>query len=152
MNDLKNASPLFLYCCVATVYAYAAAPASYYKDCENKGGKDLLTALYQTITSHTRVSYDGLWNVYKTSDIRSDGTVWDMYSTKHWRVCAEHCGNYKLVGDCINREHSFPKSWFNDASPMVSDAFHVYPTDGKVNGQRSNYPFRRMCRRHTPVF
>lgn len=24
---------------------------------------------------------------------------------------------------------------------MVSDAFHVYPTDGKVNGQRSNYPF-----------
>lgn len=24
---------------------------------------------------------------------------------------------------------------------MRSDAFHVYPTDGKVNGQRSNYPF-----------
>ena len=24
---------------------------------------------------------------------------------------------------------------------MVSDAFHVYPTDGKVNGQRSNYPY-----------
>lgn len=24
---------------------------------------------------------------------------------------------------------------------MVADAFHVYPTDGKVNGQRSNYQF-----------
>ena len=24
---------------------------------------------------------------------------------------------------------------------MVSDAFHIYPTDGRVNGQRSNYPF-----------
>lgn len=24
---------------------------------------------------------------------------------------------------------------------MVSDAFHVYPTDGKVNGMRSNFPF-----------
>ncbi len=24
---------------------------------------------------------------------------------------------------------------------MVSDAFHIYPTDGKVNGIRSNYPF-----------
>ena len=24
---------------------------------------------------------------------------------------------------------------------MVTDAFHVYPTDGKVNGQRSNYPY-----------
>lgn len=24
---------------------------------------------------------------------------------------------------------------------MVSDAFHIYPTDGKVNGQRSNFPY-----------
>lgn len=24
---------------------------------------------------------------------------------------------------------------------MVSDAYHIYPTDGKVNGQRSNYPY-----------
>ena len=24
---------------------------------------------------------------------------------------------------------------------MKSDAFHIYPTDGKVNNQRSNYPF-----------
>lgn len=24
---------------------------------------------------------------------------------------------------------------------MMSDAFHIYPTDGKVNGQRSNYPY-----------
>lgn len=140
ITDIKRVA-IVLLCCVATVGIYAAAPASYYSNCENKGGKDLLSALYQTITSHTRVSYDGLWNVYKTSDVRADGTVWDMYSTKHWRVGAEHCGNYKLVGDCINREHSFPKSWFNDASPMMSDAFHVYPTDGKVNGQRSNYPF-----------
>ena len=140
INNLKSAATIF-FCCVATMYTYAAAPASYYGKCENKGGKDLLSSLCQTITDHTRVSYDGLWNVYKTSDIRTDGTVWDMYSTKHWRVGAEPCGNYKLVGDCINREHSFPKSWFNDASPMMSDAFHIYPTDGKVNGQRSNYPF-----------
>jgi hypothetical protein len=34
-----------------------------------------------------------------------------------------------------------PKSWFGEAAPMVSDAFHIYPTDGKVNGQRSNYPY-----------
>lgn len=24
---------------------------------------------------------------------------------------------------------------------MVSDAFHIYPTDGKVNGQRSSFPY-----------
>ena len=45
------------------------------------------------------------------------------------------------MGDCVNREHSFPKSWFKEGQPMVSDAFHVYPTDGKVNGQRSNFPY-----------
>lgn len=124
----------------------AAPPAGYYKNCENKGGADLLKALYNTVGNHTVVSYDGLWDVYKTSDVRPNGTVWDMYSTKEWKVGAEHCGNYKNVGDCINREHSMPKSWFNDKSPMVSDAFHLYPTDGKVNGQRSNYPYGECAR------
>jgi endonuclease I len=53
----------------------------------------------------------------------------------------DQCGNYGGEGDCYNREHSFPKSWFNDAAPMVTDLFHIYPTDGYVNGMRSNYPF-----------
>lgn len=128
------------------VSVQAAAPANYYSKCENKGGKDLLTALKDVVGNHTVVSYDGLWDVYKTSDVRPNGTVWDMYSTKEWVVGKEHCGNYKNVGDCINREHSMPKSWFNDASPMYSDAFHLYPTDGKVNGQRSNYPYGECAR------
>lgn len=119
----------------------AQAPDGYYASCEGKSGQALLTALYNTISSHTTVSYDGLWEVYKTSDVRANGKVWDMYSTKEWTVGAEHCGNYSVVGDCINREHSVPQSWFSSASPMKSDAFHVYPTDGKVNGQRSNYPY-----------
>lgn len=120
---------------------WAEAPAGYYWQCEGKSGRNLLEALYSTIGSHTTVSYDGLWNVYKTSDVRDNGRVWDMYSTKEWVVGKEKCGNYKNVGDCINREHSFPKSWFNDKSPMMSDAYHIYPTDGKVNGQRSNFPY-----------
>lgn len=119
----------------------AEAPANYYKSCEGKSGKSLLGALFNVIGDHTVVSYDGLWNVYKTSDVRANGSVWDMYSTKEWVVGQQKCGNYKNVGDCINREHSFPKSWFNDGRPMYSDAFHLYPTDGKVNGQRSNFPY-----------
>ena len=39
------------------------------------------------------------------------------------------------------REHSFPKSWFNSSAPMYTDLHHIYPTDGKVNGMRGNYPF-----------
>lgn len=121
--------------------SYAAAPDGYYESCENKGGRTLLTALAAKVGPHKAVSYEGLWEVYKTSDVRDNGRVWDMYSTKEWVVGQQKCGNYKKVGDCINREHSFPKSWFDDAKPMYSDAFHLYPTDGKVNGQRSNFPY-----------
>lgn len=118
----------------------AAAPSGYYNPCEGKSGKNLLSSLHDVIGNHTNVGYDKLWDVYKTSDVYPDGTIWDMYSTKHWNT-SEKCGSYSAVGDCYNREHSMPKSWFSEASPMVSDAFHIYPTDGKVNGQRSNYPF-----------
>ena len=121
--------------------AAAQEPDGYYTPCEGSSGAALLTKLKNKISSHTNVGYDGLWNVYSESDVDANGKIWDMYSTKRWTPGKEHCGNYKLVGDCINREHSVPQSWFNDANPMKSDAFHVYPTDGKVNGQRSNYPY-----------
>lgn len=133
------------YATVASVlfalYASADVPDGYYRSCENKGGETLLKALNETIGPHTNVGYDGLWTVYRTSDVKANGKIWDMYSTKEWTFGSEQCGNYKLVGDCYNREHSMPKSWFNQGAPMVSDAFHIYPTDGKVNGQRSNYPY-----------
>ena len=119
----------------------AEIPDGYYRTAENQGGKNLLLKLHDIIDGHHDVGYDGLWQVYYTSDVREDGTLWDMYSTKHWQWGNKQCGNYKVVGDCYNREHSFPKSWFSEGSPMKSDAFHVYPTDGKVNGQRSNYPY-----------
>lgn len=123
--------------------AAAAEPSGYYDSCKGKGGSNLLTALCSKISSHTNVGYDGLYNVYEASDVHPDGTVWDMYSTKNWGTWSRvsKCGSYKNVGDCINREHSVPQSWFKEASPMKSDAFHVYPTDGKVNGQRGNDPY-----------
>lgn len=122
--------------------AAAAAPDGYYDSCKGKGAKALLQALSGVTASHTNVGYDGLWNVYKTSDVRANGTLWDMYSTKQWPSNFTKCGNYSQVGDCVNREHSFPKSWWGGGKQaQYSDAFHLYPTDGKVNGQRSNYPF-----------
>ena len=141
MNPLKKAVLLLTLISIANTNTFAAAPDGYYASCEGKTGQDLLTALYQTITNHTTVSYSGLWTLYATSDIDENGKIWDMYSTKRWTYKSEQCGSYSSIGDCYNREHSFPKSWFNDDSPMYSDAFHIYPTDGKVNGQRSNYPF-----------
>lgn len=138
-----NRLSLSVFVLIATILTgRAEAPAGYYDTCEGKSGKSLLQSLYSVIGNHTAVSYDGLWEVYKTSDVRDDGTVWDIYSTKHWVVGQQHCGNYSKVGDCINKEHSFPKSWFGGkVMPMYSDAYHLYPTDGKVNGQRSSNPY-----------
>lgn len=119
----------------------AQAPSGYYDSAIGKNGQSLLSALESIVGTHTNVGYNGLWNLYKTSDVTADGYIWDMYSTAKFTPGKNQCGSYSNIGDCYNREHSMPKSWFSDASPMVSDAFHIVPTDGKVNGQRSNYPY-----------
>jgi len=114
----------------------------YYNAAVGKSDAALKTQLYSIISSGTvDVGYGGLYSIYPSSDRTADGKVWDMYSTCSWTHGSKQCGNYSTVCDCYNREHSIPQSWFNEASPMKNDAFHVYPTDGKVNGQRSNYPF-----------
>ena len=116
-------------------------PANYYAKAEGKNGADLLSTLCTIVSAHTAISYNNLWTAFKDTDLRPDGKIWDMYSTKAFTFGTEQCGNYTTVGSCYNREHSFPKSWFNDATPMYTDLFHVVPTDGFVNNQRSNYPF-----------
>lgn len=121
---------------------WAQAPAGYYKSATGSKGAGLKTALFQIIKDPSVTSYDGLWTAFTRTDVRKDGKVWDMYSaTTNFTFKNDKCGNYSGEGSCYNREHSFPKSWFSDAKPMYSDLFHLYPTDGKVNGMRSNYPF-----------
>lgn len=126
----------------------AAQPAGYYDTAEGLSGEQLQQVLHDIIDDHTVLSYSALWTAVRTTDDRDDGTVWDMYSDvpdgpePYVYVFGEdQCGNYSGEGSCYNREHSFPKSWFNDASPMYTDLFHLYPTDGYVNGRRGNYPF-----------
>lgn len=110
-----------------------------YDDLNRSEGKELKTKLYKVIGEPKTVDYGSLKDVYRDSDVRSDGTVWDIYGDFSYSF--SDVGNYKNEGDTWNKEHSMPKSWFNDASPMYSDAFHIYPSDGKINGRRSNYPY-----------
>lgn len=116
----------------------------YYKDISSSlKGKNLLSALNKKISKHTNVGYDGLYTVYQTSDIRPDDTIWDFYGDFSFTM-KDKAGSYKNEGDCFNREHSVPQSWFEgttDSGLKKCDAFHVVPTDGKINGVRGNYPF-----------
>ena len=112
----------------------------------------LKTQLYNIIKGHTDNGYAGLYTIYQTSDrdyyYENDATILDMYSenpsgTDPYTYSAgttQRCGTYSVEGDCYNREHIIPQSIFGSAAPMVSDAHFITPTDGKVNGQRSNYP------------
>lgn len=127
--------------CMAAA-AQAQAPAGYYDGAEGKRGAALKTALHRIISDHDQRTYKELWTDFLETDRRDDGCVWDMYSSStDFAFQRDQCGNYKYEGDCYNREHSMPKSWFNDAYPMYTDLFHLYPTDGYVNNRRSNYPF-----------
>lgn len=115
---------------------------TYYQNANGKKGADLKTAMFNIIKNPKVVSYDGLIDAYKKTDTRPDGCVRDWYSnTTNYRHDTDKAGNYKKEGDVYNREHSVPQSWFSKASPMKSDIVHVFPTDGYVNGRRSNYPF-----------
>jgi len=132
----------------AAVSGFAQIPPGYYNGTEGLSGESLRSALFGIIHDHTELTYASLWTHFQSTDRKPDGSVWDMYSdvpggnpAYTYTFVVDQCGNYGAEGDCYNREHSFPKSWFNDAAPMVTDLFHIYPTDGYVNGQRSNYPY-----------
>ena len=127
---------------------FAQIPNGYYDSAIGKRGVQMQAALHNIIKGHTSVSYSSLHTHYQVTDKKPNGKVWDMYSDVpggtppyEFTFITDKCGSYQNEGDCYNREHSFPQSWFNKASPMKSDLFHVYPTDGKVNGYRSSYPY-----------
>lgn len=150
--NIKNLRIRRLYTSLISIFfsqlAIAQIPNGYYNTAEGKTGSELRAALHNIIKNHTVVSYSNLLDAYWATDNRGNGKVWDIYSDNPdgtppylFDLGQDECGTYKKEGDCYNREHLWPQSWFNEKTPMKSDLFHVLPTDGYVNNRRSNYPF-----------
>ncbi len=128
----------------------AQIPPGYYDSANGKTGTELQAALHEIIKGHSSVAYSALYAHFKTTDVKPENVVWDMYSdvpggtppyVYHY-TSGDECGNYSGEGDCYNREHSWPNSWFGgEVYPMYSDMFHLYPTDGYVNNRRGNNPY-----------
>ena len=114
---------------------------AYYKPADGKKGSELKTAMKGIIYNRTEKNYNDLWEAFKSTDVTSDGKIWDMYSNITSYTPVSSGSTYEKEGDCYNREHSFPQSWFGSTTPAYSDLHHIYPTDGFVNGKRDNYPF-----------
>ncbi len=128
---------------VAKSVTPAASLPTYYKDINGKSGKTLFDAVHVVAkVGYSSLGYSGLWTAYRTTDVRDNGKIWDMYSDCSWTVGSDQCGGYSNECDCYNREHSIPKSWFGGSeSGPGCDIFQVVPTDGYVNNRRSNYAF-----------
>jgi len=127
-------------------FVYAQGPngsGTYYQNADGKKGSALKTALYSIISDHTQLSYTpGVWEGVEKVDIRDDGYILDRYSnTTNYTKVKDRAGSYTKEGDCYNREHSFPKDWFDDGKPMYTDLMHLVASDGKVNGNRGNLPY-----------
>lgn len=154
---------------LVTATTFAQIPANYY-DYATGTGYTLKTQLKKIIDDnddaeisntieeeHNPQSYnalDGFNATYERDyyyDTGGNNTILDIYSENPTGAdpytfipTTDECGNYSGEGDCYNKEHVIPQSVFGSQTPMYSDAHHLLPTDGRVNGFRSNYPFGRV--------
>lgn len=116
--------------------AAAAIPDGYYDDASGLATERLKTALHEIIYPHTRVTYSKLPTYFKETDVKPQTNFWwDMYSNLDVPTNI-------TFGDYMNREHSFPKSWWGgkDNVAAYSDLFHLYPAEAKANQAKSNWP------------
>ena len=141
-----------LFTIISVSIGFSQIPSGYYSSATSTGFT-LKTQLKNIISNgHIDQGYGALYDAYVTSDTDSfyenDNTVLDIYSENpngsdpyNYQHNTRNCGNYNSENDCYNREHIFPQGFFNSQTPMRTDIHHVVPTDGYVNGRRSNYPF-----------
>jgi endonuclease I len=147
--------------------SFAQIPSGYYTSATGTGLtlktqlKKIIDAVNDGLPSehlHTDQGYGALMTLYTHAAFRdnyyeNDGSLLDMYSENptgadpyNYTSTSQQCGNYSNEGDCYNREHLIPQSYFDNYAidPMKNDPFFVVPSDGKVNGERNNYPFGKV--------
>lgn len=140
-------SLLLLFVALTGLQATAAIPNNYYNSALGKNDQQLMASLHEIINSHFRVYYNKLWSRFQTTDC-NNGIIIDRYSDTQFTYQTDQCGSYSGIGDCYNKEHSVPQSWWGgttdnteSADTMYSDLYHIYPVDGWVNAERGSYPF-----------
>jgi endonuclease I len=137
-----------LFCFFFAVFTqiFSQTPSGYYNAVNGKKGKEVQIALNQIIKNHRSVSYSDVWTYYQYTDVRDNGSIWDIYSDHEFEFRTDQCVNIgSSEGICYTREHSFCQSWFGggQAAPYT-DIFHLYPTDGWINTKRNNNPYGKV--------
>lgn len=113
----------------------AAIPAGYYNSLSGKASADLKYAVHVLTANHTLISsYNNLPQYFKVTDVYPESNRWwDMYS---------NIPLYTTSFAGLNREHSFPKSWWGGSTttPAYIDLNHLYPSEAAANQKKSNWP------------
>lgn len=124
---------------LCALVANADIPAGYYSSINGKAEAELKTALFNLINPHSQVSsYSALPSYFQKTDVYPNSSRWwDMYSD---------IPLYAPSFNGLNREHSFPKSWWGGSTtiPVYVDLFHLYPSERDANMAKSNYPLGKV--------
>ncbi len=136
---------------LTTAVSQAEIPEGYYDPAGGLTGQALQWALHSIIDGHDPCSYNYIWTAFYTTDNRNGNKVWDMYSDIPggtppylYTLGDDQGGSASAEGQGYNREHSWPKSWFGNGSPMNTDLFHIVPSDIYVNSRRGNHPYAEV--------
>jgi len=126
------------------VTAAAEIPSGYYDRLDGLADPaQLKTAVHDIVSPHTTPQssndyntyyYNGLPVYFRQTDVYPESNRWwDMYSDKVF---------YAPSMSGLNREHSFPKSWWGGSTtiPPFVDLNHLYPAERDANMAKSNYP------------
>ncbi|MCD7971254.1 MAG: endonuclease [Candidatus Azobacteroides sp.] len=118
----------------------AEIPEGYYQSIHKKSNSTLKTALWRILKEHTTLKYNDMWYYFRFTDIREDGTVWDMYSNTVRTFSSGSTGSTSGM----DREHCLPKSWWAlsaelDKYVSYTDLNNLYPSDATANARKSNY-------------
>lgn len=141
MKKFSHYALCALLCALSSFGALAEIPSGYYNSLNGKKEGELKTAVYELIRNFTSVSsYSNLPDYFKKTDVRPNTNYWwDMYSDMNVLTSIR-------FGEYMNREHSFPKSWWGSTEATATrykaytDLNHLYPGEAKANQAKSNYP------------
>lgn len=117
------------------------SPENYcpYEELEGLTSENLRKQLYSDISQHTMLSYNQVRGDKAKVDVRADGKIWDIYSAYNFYL-SDYCSGIDIVeGECYNREHVLPKSWWGGSTSeaMYTDLHHIYSVDAMANDKRS---------------
>ncbi|WP_372448521.1 endonuclease I family protein [Saccharothrix coeruleofusca] len=114
--------------------------STYYRDAIGRSGQALKSSLHTIIRTHTKLSYDQVWDALKSTDQdpNNPANVVLLYSGRSQSKTANGGG-----ADDWNREHVWAKSHgdFGTATGPGTDLHHLRPEDVSVNANRGNKDF-----------